>query len=251
MQPVGLVILRPTRLMSGVAHLRRFHGLLWDPTRTPTAFDCRHPRAHTNVMFNGSAEYATAPNGTENASDGALKNRWGNPRPGSFPARYCYIAGGCGRARSGTVRHDILRAGCSAARPSRCSVSEFRSDSWELRGDLSGVRYTLVASEGVTEREKPPTAREARDVSRQLPWGGRPSSFVCARSSVAIRAKTLDSYDAEPWRWLIVSYGGSGYVSDSTRDVEFPPEMRAHLDATRQYVERPCGAGSALDLATC
>ena len=28
-------------------------------------------------MFNGSAEYATAPNGTRKRSDGALKNRWG------------------------------------------------------------------------------------------------------------------------------------------------------------------------------
>jgi len=69
--------LRPTRLMSGVAHLRRFHGLLWDPYAYPYSVDCRHPRAAHDIMFNGSAEYATAPNGTRKRSDGALKNRWG------------------------------------------------------------------------------------------------------------------------------------------------------------------------------
>ena len=63
--------------MSGVAHLRRFHGLLWDPYAYPYSVDCRHPRAAHDVMFNGSAEYATAPNGTRKRSDGALKNRWG------------------------------------------------------------------------------------------------------------------------------------------------------------------------------
>jgi len=69
--------LRPTRLVSGFAHLRRFHGLLWDPYAYPYSVDCPHPGAAYDVMFNGSAEYATASNGTRKRSDGALKNRWG------------------------------------------------------------------------------------------------------------------------------------------------------------------------------
>jgi hypothetical protein len=77
--------LRPTRLMSGVAHLRRFHGLLWDPYAYPYSVDCRHPRAAHDVMFNGSAEYATAPMARENARTARLKTAGGNPVSGSSP----------------------------------------------------------------------------------------------------------------------------------------------------------------------
>jgi hypothetical protein len=51
--------------------------------------------------------------------------------------------------------------------------------------------------------------------------------------------KTLDDYDAEPWRWLIVSYGSSGLAGDDIPNLDFPPPVRAQLDATRRYVERP------------
>jgi hypothetical protein len=51
--------------------------------------------------------------------------------------------------------------------------------------------------------------------------------------------EVLDDYDAEPWRWLIVSYGSSGLAGDAIPNLDFPPNLRVHLDATRKYVERP------------
>jgi hypothetical protein len=51
--------------------------------------------------------------------------------------------------------------------------------------------------------------------------------------------QVLDSYDAEPWRWLIVTFSSPGIVSDSTRELKFPTRIRARLDATREYVETP------------
>ena len=96
----------------------------------------------------------------------------------------------------------------------------------------------MWASEGMTEKEHPPTARER--VMFQAASMGWTAEFerLCKVIGRDPR-KTLDSYDAEPWRWLIVSYGDPGDVSDSTRALEFPLGVRANLDATRRYVERP------------
>ena len=54
---------------------------LEDPYAYPYRVVSPHPATAHDVMFNGSAEYATAPDGTRKRSDGALKNR----REGTVP----------------------------------------------------------------------------------------------------------------------------------------------------------------------
>jgi len=90
----------------------------------------------------------------------------------------------------------------------------------------------------MTEREAPPTAREHAlfDAASQP----APEEFVrlCAligRGPVEV----LDRFDAAPWRWLIVSFASPGILSDGAREMQFPARVRARLDATREYVERP------------
>jgi hypothetical protein len=90
----------------------------------------------------------------------------------------------------------------------------------------------------MTERVAPPTARE-----RALYEAAtiRPHQEFVRVCGVIGRdpTQTLDSFDAEPWRWLIVSFTSSGYIADGARELQFPTEIRARLDATRQYVETP------------
>jgi hypothetical protein len=107
-----------------------------------------------------------------------------------------------------------------------------------LRVEACGLWYTLVNSEGVTEREIPPTARERAlyDAATKA----SPEEFVRLCWVIGREPReVLDAFDAAPWRWLIVSFAPSGYIADGARDLQFPSEIRAHLDATRQYVERP------------
>jgi hypothetical protein len=90
----------------------------------------------------------------------------------------------------------------------------------------------------MTERERPPTARERAIF--EAATQGRPEEFVRLCRVIGRDPKqVLDGYDAEPWRWLIVSFAPLGIVSDSTRELQFPAPIRAHLDAARAYIERP------------
>jgi hypothetical protein len=90
----------------------------------------------------------------------------------------------------------------------------------------------------MTGREIPPTARERAIF--EAATQGPPEEFVRLCKVVGRDPKqVLDGYDAEPWRWLIVSFSTSGVVSDSTRELQFPTRIRARLDAARAYVERP------------
>jgi hypothetical protein len=86
--------------------------------------------------------------------------------------------------------------------------------------------------------DNPPTARERAmfDAATQ----GHAQEFVrlCTLLGRDPR-EVLDDYDAEPWRWLIVSYGSSGLAGDAIPNLDFPPNLRVNLDATRKYVERP------------
>ncbi len=90
----------------------------------------------------------------------------------------------------------------------------------------------------MTEREAPPTAREHAlfDAASQP----APEEFV-RRCALIGRGpiQVLDSFDAAPWRWLIVSFASAGIVSDGAREMQFPARIRARLDVTREYVERP------------
>jgi hypothetical protein len=96
----------------------------------------------------------------------------------------------------------------------------------------------LVASEGVTKREIPPTARE-RGLF-QAATRASPEKFVRLCWVIGREPReVLDAFDAAPWRWLIVSFAPSGYIADDARKLQFPSEIRAHLHATRQYVEAP------------
>jgi hypothetical protein len=90
----------------------------------------------------------------------------------------------------------------------------------------------------MTEREIPPTARERAllDAATQ----GQPEEFVRLCEMIGRKPKqVLDSFDAAPWRWLIVSFAPSGYIAEGGRELRFPAEIRARLDVTRQYVETP------------
>ena len=90
----------------------------------------------------------------------------------------------------------------------------------------------------MTERAVPPTARER--VLYEAAAKGSPEEFARRCAAIGRDPKqVLDSFDAEPWRWLIVSFASSGYIADGARDLQFPTEIRARLDATRQYVEMP------------
>lgn len=90
----------------------------------------------------------------------------------------------------------------------------------------------------MTERENPPTARE-RGIF-EAATQGHPEEFVRLCKMLGREPKqVLDSFDAAPWRWLIVSFNAPTYLGDSTRDLQFPTRMRARLDATREYVETP------------
>jgi hypothetical protein len=101
-----------------------------------------------------------------------------------------------------------------------------------------GRRYTLVASEGVTEREIPPTARER--ALFEAATRASPEKFVRLCWLIGRDPKEmLDAFDAAPWRWLIVSFAPSGYIADGARELQFPSEIRARLDAARQSVEKP------------
>lgn len=96
----------------------------------------------------------------------------------------------------------------------------------------------LVVSEGVTEREAPPTARER--ALFEAATQGSPEEFVrLCRIIGRDPRQVLDSYDAAPWRWLIASFATSGVVSDSARRLPFPADVRGRLNVARQYVERP------------
>jgi hypothetical protein len=90
----------------------------------------------------------------------------------------------------------------------------------------------------MTEREPPPTARER--AMFEAATRGSPEEFVrLCRLIGRDPTQTLDAYDAEPWRWLIVSFSTSSVVSEGTRELQFPADMRARLDAARAYVNRP------------
>lgn len=79
---------------------------------------------------------------------------------------------------------------------------------------------------------------------------GRPEEFVRLCKIIGRDPQqVLDGYDAEPGRWLIVSFSTSGIVSDSIRELQFPTRIRAHLDAAGAYVERPWGGGCATSCA--
>jgi hypothetical protein len=81
--------LRPTPLVSGVAHLCRFHRLVWDPYEYPYSVDCRHPRAAHDVMFNGPSNTRRPPVAPENARTAPLKTAGGKPSSGfNSRARY-------------------------------------------------------------------------------------------------------------------------------------------------------------------
>lgn len=89
----------------------------------------------------------------------------------------------------------------------------------------------------MTERERPLTARERAmfDAATQ----GQPDEFVrlCERIGRDPR-EMLDDFDAEPWRWLIVSYASSGLAGGDIPSLDYPPNIRARLDATRQFLEK-------------
>jgi hypothetical protein len=90
----------------------------------------------------------------------------------------------------------------------------------------------------VTERVTPPTARERG--LYETATKGSPEEFVRLCGVIGRDPReVLDAFDAEPWRWLIISFAASGYISDGARELQFPSEIRARLDATRQYIERP------------
>jgi hypothetical protein len=90
----------------------------------------------------------------------------------------------------------------------------------------------------VTDADRPPTARERAIF--EAATQSQPEEFVRLCQMIGRDPReTLDGYDAEPWRWLIVSYGGSGIAGDEAPGLDFPPSVRTQLDATRRYVERP------------
>jgi hypothetical protein len=81
---------------------------------------------------------------------------------------------------------------------------------------------------------------KAQGVRWEAASTGQPEEFVRLCGVVGRDpSEILDTFDAEPWRWLIVSFAPSGYISDGARELQFPSEIRAKLDATRQYVEKP------------
>lgn len=87
----------------------------------------------------------------------------------------------------------------------------------------------------MTKSERPPTARERALL--EAATNGAPEEFVHLCKMLDRDPKDmLDEYDAEPWRWMIVSFS-PGYVSESTLRLTFPPDTRALLDATRRCVE--------------
>jgi hypothetical protein len=89
----------------------------------------------------------------------------------------------------------------------------------------------------VTERD-PTTARERAIF--EAATQGQPEEFARLCRMIGRDPRdTLDDYDAEPWRWLIVSYGSSGLAGDEIPTLDYPPAIRAQLDATRRYIERP------------
>lgn len=102
----------------------------------------------------------------------------------------------------------------------------------------TGLRNALVGSEGVTERDTPPTARErALFEAASEP---APMEFVRLCGVVGRDPRqVLDGFDAAPWRWLTVSFTATGFVTDSTRELSFPADVRARLTTTRRYVETP------------
>jgi hypothetical protein len=88
------------------------------------------------------------------------------------------------------------------------------------------------------DREAPPTAREHAlfDAASQP----APQEFVrlCAMIGQG-PLQVLDGFDSAPWRWLIVSFASAGTLSASDQAMRFPARIRARLDVTREYVERP------------
>jgi hypothetical protein len=99
-------------------------------------------------------------------------------------------------------------------------------------------RYRLVASDSLTNTDRPPTACERAIFEAET--RGNPEEFARLCQMIGRDPReTLDYYDAEPWRWLIVSYASSGLAGDDTPHLDYPPDMRANLDATRRYIERP------------
>lgn len=105
-------------------------------------------------------------------------------------------------------------------------------------GWLCADWYRLLASSAVTETDTPPTARER--AMFEAATQGNPEEFVRLCGVIGRDPReTLDGYDAEPWRWLIVSFGSSGLAGDEAPSLGVPPAMRAQLDATRWYVDRP------------
>lgn len=77
-------------------------------------------------------------------------------------------------------------------------------------------------------------------VSIEAASKGQAEEFVCLCGVIGRDPKqVLDSFDAEPWRWLIVSFAPSGYIADGARELQFPSEIRANLDTVRDHVDRP------------
>ncbi len=99
-------------------------------------------------------------------------------------------------------------------------------------------RYTLIRSEGVTARETPPTARE-RALFEAATQGRHEEFTRLCRMIGREPRQVLDSFDAAPWRWLIVTFDPELVISDSTRELQFPTRIRARLESTREYVEMP------------
>jgi hypothetical protein len=88
----------------------------------------------------------------------------------------------------------------------------------------------------MTEGQGPPTARER--ALFEAATKASPETFISLCKVIGRDPRhVLDGYDAEPWRWLIVSFASPGAVSEGTRALQFPSAVRARLDATRRYVE--------------
>ena len=89
----------------------------------------------------------------------------------------------------------------------------------------------------MTARPRPPTEDErwAFDAATR----GSPKEFVriCGQAGKD-PGQTLARFEATPWRWLYYC-SPCDLVSDGMRTLPYPPEIRAQLDATRNYVETP------------